>query len=43
MSWCIKKQHTVALSSAEAEYQAMCVTTCEVVWLHRLLQVAGEE
>eukprot|EP00253_Pinus_taeda_P014400 PITA_14400 len=31
------KQNTVSLSSAEAEYQAMCATTCEVIWLRRLL------
>ena len=27
----------------EAEYQAMCVATCEEVWLRRLLQDVGEE
>eukprot|EP00253_Pinus_taeda_P031021 PITA_31021 len=43
ISWCNKKKHTVALSSAKAEYQAMCTTACEVVWLYRLLQDAGEE
>eukprot|EP00253_Pinus_taeda_P015622 PITA_15622 len=43
ISWCSKKQHIVALSSAEAEYQAMCATTCDAVWLCRLLQDAREE
>eukprot|EP00253_Pinus_taeda_P003314 PITA_03314 len=43
ISWCSKKQHTVALSSAKAEYQAMCAAACEVVWLCKLLQDAGEE
>eukprot|EP00253_Pinus_taeda_P034649 PITA_34649 len=43
ISWCIKKQHTIALSSVEKEYQAMCVAACEIVWLCRLLQDAGEE
>jgi len=27
----------------EAEYQAMCAATCEVVWLQRILQDVGEE
>eukprot|EP00253_Pinus_taeda_P024184 PITA_24184 len=43
ISWCNKKKHTIALSSTEAEYQAMCVAACEVVWLRRILQYAGEE
>eukprot|EP00253_Pinus_taeda_P019289 PITA_19289 len=43
ISWCSKKQHTVALSSAEVEYQVMCAATCEAVWLYRILQDAREE
>eukprot|EP00253_Pinus_taeda_P024291 PITA_24291 len=43
ISWCGKKQHNVALSSLEAEYQAMCATVCEAIWLGRLPQDAGEE
>lgn len=43
ISWCSKKHHTIALSSAEAKYQAMCAVACEAVWLRRLLQDAGEE
>jgi hypothetical protein len=31
------------LSSTEAEYQALCAATCEVVWVRRLLQDVGEE
>jgi hypothetical protein len=31
------------LSSTEAEYKALCATTCEVVWLRRLLRDVGEE
>eukprot|EP00253_Pinus_taeda_P027176 PITA_27176 len=38
-----KKQNTVSLSSAEAEYQAMCAATCEAVCLQILLQDVGEE
>nr|GEW37356.1 ribonuclease H-like domain-containing protein [Tanacetum cinerariifolium] len=33
-----KKQTTVAKSSAEAEYSAMAAVTCEIMWLHNLLQ-----
>jgi len=38
-----KKKHIVVLSSCEAEYQALCAATCEVIWLRRLLNNAGEE
>uniref|UniRef100_A0A2N9F5X2 Integrase catalytic domain-containing protein n=1 Tax=Fagus sylvatica TaxID=28930 RepID=A0A2N9F5X2_FAGSY len=40
-SWCTKKQTTVARSSAEAEYRAMAVTTCELTWLKQLLADFG--
>eukprot|EP00253_Pinus_taeda_P019535 PITA_19535 len=43
ITWSSKRQNPVSLSSAEAEYQAMCATTCEAVWLRRLLLDAGEE
>ncbi|XP_016647585.1 PREDICTED: uncharacterized mitochondrial protein AtMg00810-like [Prunus mume] len=33
-----KRQRTVSLSSAEAEYRAMASTCCEVTWLRFLLQ-----
>nr|GEV16727.1 uncharacterized mitochondrial protein AtMg00810-like [Tanacetum cinerariifolium] len=41
VSWKSKKQHVVARSSEEAEYQAMATTSCEMVWLKRLLDDLG--
>eukprot|EP00253_Pinus_taeda_P006746 PITA_06746 len=43
IAWSSKKQSTVALSSCEAEYQALCAMTCEAIWLRRLLKDAGKE
>jgi hypothetical protein len=37
VSWCTRKQTSVALSTAEAEYIALCVAVCEAVWLRKLL------
>jgi hypothetical protein len=43
VSWRSKKQPIVSLSSTEEEYKALCATTCEVVWLRKILQAVGEE
>ncbi|KAF5450519.1 hypothetical protein F2P56_030860 [Juglans regia] len=38
VSWQFKKQATISRSSAEAEYQALAYTCCEIVWLITLLK-----
>lgn len=37
ITWSSKKQNTVALSSAEAEYISATSAACEAVWLRRIL------
>eukprot|EP00253_Pinus_taeda_P002464 PITA_02464 len=37
VSWCSRKEKSVALSSAEVEYMAANTTTCESIWLWALL------
>ncbi|GKV46548.1 hypothetical protein SLEP1_g53521 [Rubroshorea leprosula] len=41
ISWCAKKQPTVARSSAKAEYRSMASTTAEITWLAHLLRDIG--
>eukprot|EP01018_Ginkgo_biloba_P032776 Gb_22530 [translate_table: standard] len=43
IAWRTKKQPTVSLSTAEAEYKAATTTTYEAVWLRRILQNLHEE
>jgi hypothetical protein len=43
MSWSSKKQPIFYFSSTEAEYKALCSSTCEAVWLRQILKDVGEE
>lgn len=38
VSWCSKKQSTVAISSSESEYVALSVATAEALWLAGVLE-----
>ena len=37
ISWISKKQSNVALNTSEAKYIAVCSTSCEAIWLQKLL------
>ena len=41
ITWLSKRQVTVSLSTAEAEYVALCSATQEAIWLRRLLGELG--
>lgn len=41
ISWCSRKQKSVARSSTEAEYRALASTAAEVLWLKNLLGELG--
>ena len=41
ISWCSRRQKTVALSSCEAEYMAACEATREATWEAKLLKELG--
>ncbi|KAJ1704767.1 hypothetical protein LUZ63_004546 [Rhynchospora breviuscula] len=42
VSWSSKKQSTVALSTAEAEFTAANLAACQAVWLRRILADLGQ-
>ena len=37
VSWSSKKQHVLSRSSAESEYRALALVSCEIAWLESLL------
>ena len=43
VSWCSRKQNTVALSSTEDEYTSATEAACEGVWLRKLLNDLGRK
>lgn len=42
-SWASKKQETIELSSAEAEYVSLTMATKQAIWLRRILDDLGEK
>ena len=43
ISWSSKRKPTISLSSTKAKYNALCNSTCEVVWLQRVFEYVGEK
>jgi hypothetical protein len=43
VSWSLKKQLVVTLFTTEAEFVAAASSTCQVVWLRRILTVLNQE
>lgn len=43
VSWCTRKQTSVALSSAEAEYAALTMAVTEAIWIRGLLRDLGQQ
>lgn len=43
VSWTTRKQHTVSLSSTEAELAALVTAACHTLWMKRLLLDLGHE
>ena len=37
ISWFSSKQSSVSLSTSEAEYKTTCSTSCEAIWLQKLI------
>ena len=43
MSWSIKKQPTIYLSSTKVEYKSLTSATCEAIWLRHILEDVGKQ
>ncbi|GKB85258.1 putative RNA-directed DNA polymerase [Tanacetum coccineum] len=43
VSWKSKKQATISRSSAESEYRCLASTTCELIWIVKILKDLGVE
>ncbi|XP_035228117.1 secreted RxLR effector protein 161-like [Stegodyphus dumicola] len=41
VSWCSKRQPTIATSTTEAEYMALSAATKEVIWLNKIVKELG--